>query len=82
MSTPIQALLRGPAHEIAAAVRRRDVSVCAITEASIARIEATDGRVNAFTQRTVIRAMAEATPPPADDPAEQRPRKKPHGFHP
>lgn len=29
-----------------------------------------------------LRAMAEATPPPADDPAEQRPRKKPHGFHP
>ncbi len=60
MSTPIQALLRGPAHEIAAAVRRRDVSVRAVTEASIARIEATDGRVNAFTQRTVIRALAEA----------------------
>ncbi|MEY2687937.1 MAG: hypothetical protein RL375_2135 [Pseudomonadota bacterium] len=61
MSASIQTLLSGPAHEMAAAIRRREFSVRAVTEASIARIEATDGRVNAFTQRTVMRAMAEAS---------------------
>ncbi|CAD5369775.1 1-carboxybiuret hydrolase subunit AtzE [Rubrivivax sp. A210] len=54
------ALLQGPAHELSAALRRRELRVAAVAEAAIARIQATDGRVNAFTQVTATRAMAEA----------------------
>ena len=35
-------------------------SACEVLESAIARIEATDGRVNAFTERTLQRARAEA----------------------
>lgn len=53
-------LLQRPAHEQAAAVRRRDVSALALVEASIARIQSTEPVVNAFTQLTLQRAMTEA----------------------
>jgi AtzE family amidohydrolase len=35
-------------------------SACEVLESAIARIEATDGRVNAFTEKTLLRARAEA----------------------
>lgn len=53
-------LLLRPAHEIAAAVKARDVSAREIAGAAIARIEAEDGRLNAFTDPTFDRALAEA----------------------
>ena len=49
-----------PAHEIAAAVKARRLSARAVTESAIAHIEATDGRLGAFTGRTFPRALAEA----------------------
>ncbi len=54
------ALLQGPAHELSAALRRREVKALAVAEAAVARIRATDANVNAFTQVTALRAMAEA----------------------
>jgi len=53
-------LLSRPAAEIAAAVRAGAVSASAMVQASLARIEATDGRVNAFTDRTAGRALSQA----------------------
>ncbi|MFO1328362.1 MAG: AtzE family amidohydrolase [Rubrivivax sp.] len=55
-----QALLDGPGHAISAALRRRESRVGAVVEAAIERIQATDGRVNAFTQRTLQRALSRA----------------------
>ncbi len=54
------AWLDGPAHALADAVRRRELSVAAVVEASVERIHATEDRVNAFTQLTLQRAMAQA----------------------
>ena len=54
------ALLFRPAHEMAAAVRARHTSARGVTEAAIARIEATDARLHAFTDRTFARALREA----------------------
>ena len=42
------------------AIRRGDLSAREACEAALARIDATDGRVNAFTDRTFARALAEA----------------------
>ena len=53
-------LIGQSASTIAAAVRRREVSATAILEASLARIAATDQRINAFTDITAARARAEA----------------------
>ncbi len=53
-------MLLKPAHEIAAAVNARQVSARAVTEAAIARIEATNPRLGAFTDPTFARALAEA----------------------
>jgi aspartyl-tRNA(Asn)/glutamyl-tRNA(Gln) amidotransferase subunit A len=53
-------LLFRSASEIAAAVRSRQVSAREVTSASIARIEATNPRLNAFTDKTFDRALAEA----------------------
>ncbi len=46
--------------EIAAAVRERRTSARAVTEKLLARIEATQGRINAFTAITSGRALTEA----------------------
>ncbi|MDR7331577.1 AtzE family amidohydrolase [Roseateles asaccharophilus] len=54
------ALLQQPAHAIAAAVRQREVSAEALVQASLARIAATDGTVNAFTDLTATRALMAA----------------------
>jgi aspartyl-tRNA(Asn)/glutamyl-tRNA(Gln) amidotransferase subunit A len=54
------AILLRPAHEIAAAVKGRRVTARAVAEAAIARIEATDPQLHAFTDRTFARALAEA----------------------
>ena len=53
-------ILLWPAHEIAAAVQARRVSARAVTEAAIARIEAGNPRLGAFTDLTFARARAEA----------------------
>ena len=53
-------LLTGTAAAMAAAVRGREVSALALAEASLARIAATDGRVNAYTDVTAERALREA----------------------
>ena len=53
-------ILLRPAHQIAAAVTSRAVSAREIAEAAIARIEAEDGRLNAFTDATFDRALEEA----------------------
>ncbi len=45
---------------MAAAVAAGEVSACELLDTSLARIEATDGRVNAFTDQTLARARAEA----------------------
>jgi AtzE family amidohydrolase len=47
-------------HELAQAIRRGDISALEATEASIARIERTDGAVNAFTGKAYSRARREA----------------------
>jgi 1-carboxybiuret hydrolase len=60
MSTAAAALLQGPAHAISDAVRRRELSVASLVEAVADRVQATDPRVNAFTQLTLQRAMAQA----------------------
>ncbi|WP_326533048.1 AtzE family amidohydrolase [Pseudorhodoferax sp.] len=53
-------LLQRDAATMAAAVRARTVSATALAEASLARIAATDGRVNAFTDLVRERALARA----------------------
>ncbi|HZF79641.1 MAG TPA: amidase family protein, partial [Rubrivivax sp.] len=53
-------LLLGAAHAIAAAVRTREVPALDIAQAALRRVQATDGRVNAFTEVTSRRALAEA----------------------
>ena len=53
-------LLAGNAASMAAAVRRGDCSVSALVQASLARIAATEGRVNAFTDVTPRRALDRA----------------------
>jgi len=53
-------LLVQPAHAIAAAVRQGAVTAEALAQASLARIERTDGTVNAFTDVTAERALATA----------------------
>ena len=55
-----EALLAGPAHALSAAVRRGEIGVAALVDASLARIAATDGRVNAFTHVSQERARARA----------------------
>ncbi len=50
----------GDAAQMAAAVRQGEVSARELLTASLARIEATDARVNAFTCQTQDRAFAEA----------------------
>lgn len=47
-------------HELAQVIARGDVSAMEATEASIARIERSDGAVNAFTGKTYQRARREA----------------------
>ncbi|SDB36584.1 AtzE family amidohydrolase [Bauldia litoralis] len=53
-------LLLRPAGEIASAVNTGAVSAREVAEAAIARIEATDGKLGAFTDPTFGRALAEA----------------------
>ncbi|HLL11267.1 MAG TPA: AtzE family amidohydrolase, partial [Rubrivivax sp.] len=53
-------LLLGPAHAIAAAVRSGEVSAQDVAQAAFRRVQATDVRVNAFTEVTSRRALAEA----------------------
>lgn len=53
-------LLLKPAGDIAAAVRSGAVTATDVAQASLARIGATDERVNAFTDRTPQRALAQA----------------------
>lgn len=55
-----ESLLHGTATGMAAAVRAGDISAVALAEASLARIGATDTRVNAFTDLTAARALSEA----------------------
>ena len=55
-----ETLLRGSAMAMAAAVQRGDVRAVDLVEASLARIAATDGRVNAFTAVLAARARARA----------------------
>ena len=47
-------------HELAQAIHQGDISALEATEASIARIELTDGAVNAFTGKSYRRALREA----------------------
>ena len=47
-------------HQLAQAICRGDISALEATEASIARIERTDGAVNAFTGKAYPRARREA----------------------
>ena len=53
-------LLAGTATGIAAAVQRGEVSASTMVQASLARITATDARVNAFTDLTAQRALERA----------------------
>jgi aspartyl-tRNA(Asn)/glutamyl-tRNA(Gln) amidotransferase subunit A len=53
-------LLDGSATAIAAAVRAREVSAREVAKAALARIEALNPRLNAFTDVTAARALAEA----------------------
>jgi len=55
-----ETLLKLPAHAIAAAVRQGEVTAEALAQASLMRIEQTDGAVNAFTDVTAERALATA----------------------
>ena len=57
---PVDELVLGPADAMAQAVRTGEVSATALARASLARIEATDARVNAFTAVTGDRALARA----------------------
>lgn len=58
--TPAADLLRKSAAAMAESVRTGTVSASALAQAAFARIEATDGRVNAFTHRTEARALQRA----------------------
>ncbi len=60
MNTVAKDLAQLKSHEVAQAIQRGDVSACEVTEASIARIEQTDGAVNAFTGKAYPRARLEA----------------------
>jgi aspartyl-tRNA(Asn)/glutamyl-tRNA(Gln) amidotransferase subunit A len=53
-------VLLQPAHAIAAAVKARRVSAREVTQAAIARIEVANGRLHAFTDLTLERAIGEA----------------------
>ncbi|CAN5126431.1 AtzE family amidohydrolase [soil metagenome] len=53
-------ILLRPAHEIVTAVTARRVSAREVARAAIARIEATNGRLGAFTDFTFARALTEA----------------------
>ena len=53
-------IARLKSHELAQAIRLGDISAVEATEASIARIELTDGAVNAFTGKSYPRALREA----------------------
>lgn len=53
-------ILIRPAHEIAAAVRAREVSAHEIAEAAISLIESDNKRLGAFTDPTFARALSEA----------------------
>lgn len=55
-----EGLLLGPAHLLSQAVHESEVSVTDVVQASLARIEATEPRINAFTARTASRALARA----------------------
>jgi len=57
-----ESLLNRNAAEMAAAVRNGAVSASALVQASLARIGATEPRVNAFTDVTAQRALRTATP--------------------
>ena len=59
MSTS-EALLRGSATAMAAAAQRGDVRAADLVDASLQRVAATDGRVNAFTAVLAARAQARA----------------------
>ncbi|MEO7886177.1 MAG: AtzE family amidohydrolase [Polaromonas sp.] len=52
--------LRGDATAMAQAVHSREISAGALVEASLAHITATNGRVNAFTEVTALRARQRA----------------------
>ncbi|MEP6740534.1 MAG: AtzE family amidohydrolase, partial [Caldimonas sp.] len=56
----VDELLAGSGAAIAEAVRARRICVSAVVEASLARIDATDLAVNAFTDHTVERALGRA----------------------
>ncbi|MCZ2497790.1 AtzE family amidohydrolase [Xylophilus sp. Kf1] len=64
-------LLAGDAAGMAAAVRSGGASATALVQASLARIAATDDRVNAFTARLHDRALARALRIDRTDPAER-----------
>ncbi len=49
-----------PSFDIAAAIAAGETSAAEVLEACIARIDATDGRINAFTGKSYARARAEA----------------------
>ncbi len=53
-------ILFRPAHEIAADVRARRISAREVTEAALDAVDALDGSLNAFTDITAERAIAEA----------------------
>ena len=53
-------VLLKPAHEIAAAVKARDVSAVEVAKAAMARVEAGDRELGAFTDKTFARALGEA----------------------
>jgi len=60
MNSVAKDLARLKSHELAQAIRQGDISALEATEASIARIEHTDGAVNAFTGKSFQRALREA----------------------
>jgi AtzE family amidohydrolase len=60
MTTTATQIAKLKSHELAQAIARGDVSALEATEASIARIEHSDGAVNAFTGKTYQRARREA----------------------
>jgi len=57
---PAVELLRGSAAAVAAAVNGGQVTAAEMAETALACIGATDGRINAFTELTAQRAMADA----------------------
>ncbi len=71
MSTGGTQWWRAPAWQMARAVKQGEVSALQLTEAALARMDATDGRVNAFTDRTAERALQRARALDACSPAER-----------